>query len=114
MQVFHSIDEIPANYGPSVDTIGNFDGVHRGHRAVIAEVIARARALHAHSIAVTFDPHPVSVLRPDVRLRLITQLDRKQELLAETGIDAVLVLPFTHELSRLTAEEFTRKILSGA
>ncbi len=114
MQVFHSIDEVPANYGPSVVTIGNFDGVHRGHRAVIAEVIARARALHAHSVAVTFDPHPVRVLRPEVPLRLITQLDRKLALLEETGIDAVLVLPFTHTLSRLTAKEFTHKILSGA
>ncbi len=114
MQVFHSISEIPAHYGPSVVTIGNFDGVHRGHRAVIAEVIARARALHAHSVAVTFDPHPVRVLRPLVPLRLITQLDQKLVQLAETGIDAVLVLPFTHELSRLTAQEFARKILSEA
>lgn len=114
MQVFHSISEIPAHYGPSVVTIGNFDGVHRGHRAVIAEVIDRARALHAHSVAVTFDPHPVRVLRPQVPLRLITQLDQKLALLAETGIDAVLLLPFTHELSRLTAKEFARKILSDA
>lgn len=114
MQIFHSIDEIPADYGPSVVTIGNFDGVHRGHCAVIAEVIDRARALHAHSVAVTFDPHPVRVLRPEVPLRLITSLDQKLALLAETGIEAVLILPFTHALSRLTAEEFTRKILVDA
>jgi riboflavin kinase/FMN adenylyltransferase len=114
MQVFRSIDEIPAHYGPSVVTIGNFDGVHRGHRAVIAQVIERAHTLHAHSVAVTFDPHPVRVLRPQVPLRLITQSQQKLALLAETGIDAVLVLPFTHALSRLTAREFVREILSNA
>jgi len=114
MQVFHSIDEIPAGYGPSVVTIGNFDGVHRGHRAVIAEVIERARALDARSIAVTFDPHPVRVLRPLVPLRLITPTEQKLALLKETGIDAVLILPFTHELSHLTAHEFARTILAEA
>ncbi len=114
MQVFHSIDEIPVGYGPSVVTIGNFDGVHRGHRAVIADVIERARALHAHSVAVTFDPHPARVLRPQVPLRLITRPEQKLALLAETGIDAVLVLPFTHALSRLPAREFARTILSQA
>ncbi len=114
MQVFRSIQEIPANYGPSVVTIGNFDGVHRGHQAVIADVIDRARTLHARSVAVTFDPHPVRVLRPQVPLRLITGTEQKLELLAQTGIDAVLVLPFTHALSRLSAQEFARDILSGA
>jgi riboflavin kinase/FMN adenylyltransferase len=113
MQIFRSIEEIPANYGPSVVTIGNFDGVHRGHQAVIAEVIERAHALHAHSIVVTFDPHPVRVLHPEVPLRLITPLDEKLALLTQTGIDAVLILPFTHQLSRLTAREFVRDILCG-
>ncbi len=114
MQVFHSIAEIPANFGASVITIGNFDGVHRGHRDVIAEVIDRARSLHAHSVAVTFDPHPVRVLRPQAPLRLITPLDEKLALLAQTGIDAVLVLPFTSELSRWTARQFASEILVGA
>jgi len=114
MQIFRSIDEIPANFGPSVVTIGNFDGVHRGHQAVIADVIERARALHARSVAVTFDPHPVRVLQPQVPLRLIDGLDEKLTLLKKTGIDAVLVLPFTRTLSRLTALEFAREILSSA
>lgn len=114
MQIFHSIAEIPPGFGPSVVTIGNFDGVHRGHRAVIAEVIERARLLGAKSVAVTFDPHPVRLLRPETPLRLITRPERKLELLAETGIDAVLMLPFTHALSRLTAEEFAHSILSEA
>ena len=99
MHIFHSIQEIPAGFGPSVVTIGNFDGVHRGHQAVLQEMIARARALHASSIAVTFDPHPVRVLRPHIPLRLITQQEQKLAWLENSGIDAVLVLPFTRELS---------------
>jgi riboflavin kinase/FMN adenylyltransferase len=114
MQVFRSVEEIPPGYGPSVVTIGNFDGVHRGHRAVIAQVIERAHALQARSIAVTFDPHPVRMLHPEVPLQLITPLDEKLALLGQTGIDVVLVLPFTHALSRLTPQEFAQKILSGA
>ena len=108
MHIFHSIQEIPAGFGPSVVTIGNFDGVHRGHQAVLQEMIARARALHARSIAVTFDPHPVRVLRPHIPLRLITQQEQKLAWLENSGIDAVLVLPFTRELSRLTAREFAQ------
>lgn len=112
MQIFHSIEDVPADFAPSVVTIGNFDGVHRGHQAVFAELIDRADALQAHSVAVTFEPHPVRILRPLVPLRLITPLDHKLSLLARTGIDAVLVLPFTHALSRLTAEEFAHRILA--
>jgi riboflavin kinase / FMN adenylyltransferase len=111
VQVFHSIAEIPCGFGPSVATIGNFDGVHRGHRAVIADVIERARALHARSVAITFDPHPVRILHPEAQLRLITPLKEKLALMEQTEIDAVLVLPFTHELSRLTAREFAQKVL---
>lgn len=114
MQIFHSIEEIPSDFGPSVVTIGNFDGVHRGHQAVIAEVIQRARTLHVCSVAVTFDPHPVRIVRPQIPLRLITPLDQKLDLLAQTGIDAVLILPFTHTLSRLTARQFARTILCDA
>ena len=80
-------------------------------RLCLQEVIARARALHARSIAITFDPHPVRFLRPHVPLRLITQQDQKLAWLAHSGIDAVLLLPFTRELSRLTAREFARTIL---
>lgn len=114
MQVFRSIAEIPPRYGPSVVTIGNFDGLHRGHQAVIAQVVARARTLAARSVAVTFEPHPVRVLRPQTPLRLITQLEQKLALFAQTGIDAVLVLPFTHELSRLTARQFVQSVLCDA
>ena len=114
MQIFNSIEEVPAGFGPSIVTIGNFDGVHRGHQAVLKDVIDRARQLHVRSVAVTFDPHPVRVVRPQIPLRLITRLEQKLDWLAQTGIDAVLVLPFTHELSRLTASEFARTILRDA
>ena len=114
MQTFHSIEEIPGNFGPSVATVGNFDGVHRGHRAVIKEAIQRARALHARSVAVTFHPHPVRVVRPQTPLRLIGRQEQKLDLLAQTGVDAVLVLPFTQALSRLTAREFARAVLCDA
>ena len=103
MKVFRSLSEVPPNFGPSVATIGNFDGVHRGHQWVIAEVVARARSLNAPSIAITFDPHPSRVLRPESSQPLITPLDEKLELLAATGIDAVLILPFTKEFSRTSA-----------
>jgi riboflavin kinase / FMN adenylyltransferase len=111
MNIFRSIDEFPANLGPCVATIGNFDGVHLGHQWVIAEVIARACALGLPSLAITFDPHPSRVLRPELRLPLITPLTEKLEFLRATGIDAVLVLPFTEDFSRTTARNFAQNIL---
>ena len=111
MQIYRSLDEVPAPYGPAVATIGNFDGVHRGHQWVIAEVTRRAHELGARSLAITFDPHPVRLLRPDVPLRLITPLEQKLKLLGATGIDATLILPFTPELSQMTARDFASKVL---
>ena len=111
MKTFRSLSEVPPDFGPVVATIGNFDGVHCGHRWVIDKVNARAAALGLQSLAITFDPHPVRVLRPDAPHWLITPLAQKLDLLATTGIDATLVLPFTTELSHLSAESFAREIL---
>ena len=111
MQIFRQLADVPANFGPSIATIGNFDGVHRGHLWVIAEVVARARTLGAPSIAITFDPHPARIIRPESSLPLITPLAEKLDLLAATGIDAVLVLPFTREFSRMTARTFATEVL---
>jgi len=108
MQILHNADELTS--APSVVTVGNFDGVHRGHRMILASVIERARALGVRSVAVTFDPHPAHVLFPDRHLPLITPLPHKLALLAETGIDLVLVLPF-HELHLWTATQFAGRIL---
>jgi riboflavin kinase/FMN adenylyltransferase len=111
MQIFRQLAEVPPNFGSTVATIGNFDGVHRGHQWVIAEVVARARTLGVRSIAITFDPHPARVLRPESTQPLITPLDEKLALLAATGIDAVLILPFTKEFSRTSARTFATDVL---
>lgn len=114
MKIFRHLSEIPANFGPSVATIGNFDGVHRGHRWVISEVVERARNLGIRSVAITFDPHPARVLRPEAPPRLITPLPEKLDLLATTGLDALLVLPFTGDFSRMTARTFATVVLQQA
>jgi riboflavin kinase / FMN adenylyltransferase len=114
MKIYTQLDELPAASGPVVATIGNFDGVHRGHQGVIAEVNARARALDGTSLAVTFDPHPARVLRPEHPLPLITPLSRKLELLAATGLDAALVLPFDDALRRTSARDFAEQVLVRA
>jgi riboflavin kinase / FMN adenylyltransferase len=111
MQVFRSLSQVPGNFGPTVAAIGNFDGVHRGHQAIIGQVREQARRQGAKSVAVTFDPHPVRVLRPERAPRLITPLPQRLELLAQTGLDATLVLPFTPEFSQTPAFDFAERVL---
>lgn len=111
MQIYRQLADVPATFGPSVATIGNFDGVHRGHQWVISEVVARARELGIASVAITFNPHPARVIRPDSRQPLITPLVEKIRLLSTTGLDALLILPFTPELARNTAREFATSVL---
>lgn len=114
MQVYRQLSYLPSSARPVIATIGNFDGVHRGHQAVIAEVIARARFLGGRSVAITFDPHPSRVLRPDQPTRLITPIRQKLELLAATSLDETLVLPFTEELCHTSARDFAANILVDA
>lgn len=114
MQIAHSLAALAPDSTPSVVTIGNFDGVHCGHQAVIASVNQRARALNARSVVVTFDPHPSHVVGNKGRTALLTPLSRKLELLATTGIDLTLVLPFTEELRTLTARQFAEQVLCNA
>jgi riboflavin kinase / FMN adenylyltransferase len=111
MKIFRQLAEVPSDFGPSIATIGNFDGVHHGHQWVIAEVVARAHSLGIPSIAITFDPHPARVIRPESSQPLITPLAEKLELFATTGIDAVLILPFTTEFSRMSARTFATEVL---
>jgi len=99
MQTFHQLGEIPAGFGPSIATVGNFDGVHRAHVHVLKEIAARAKGRQAKSVAVTFEPHPMRILRPDSGLKLLTPTPEKLHLLEETGIDAAVVIPFTRDLS---------------
>lgn len=113
MKIFRALEEVPSDLGPSVVTVGNFDGVHCGHQHVLKEVVRRAKETGGRAVAVTFDPHPLQVLRPEVAPRLITPPKRKEALLAQAGVDALLVIPFTLEFSRTTPVEFARDVLAG-
>jgi riboflavin kinase/FMN adenylyltransferase len=111
MKTFHHLEEIPADLGRTVVSVGNFDGVHRAHTRVLAEIAKRAREMGAKSVAVTFEPHPMRILRPDSALKLLTPTPEKVRLLQETNIDAVLLLPFTRDLSLMSPPDFVRYIL---
>jgi riboflavin kinase/FMN adenylyltransferase len=111
MQIFRQLDDVPLDFGPSVVSVGNFDGVHRAHRHVIDEIVRRGKATNARSVIVTFDPHPSRVLRPDHSFKLLTPLPEKLHLLEATGIDAVLLLPFSRDLSLMTPHQFAHEIL---
>src|SRR3977135_1374027 len=110
MQIFYKLDDIPRDFGPTILTVGNFDGVHRAHRHVIDEIVRRAKAENAHSMVVTFEPHPARILHPDHNFKLLTPLPEKLLLLEATGVDAVLLLPFTRDLSVLPPRQFAHDI----
>ncbi len=112
MEILH--DPLGADRPPrgSVLSVGNFDGVHLGHRAVLQHLVERARTLNTVAALMTFDPHPVRVLRPDVALPLLTTLDQRLELVAREGVDVALVVPFTRELARMEAETFVAEVLT--
>jgi riboflavin kinase / FMN adenylyltransferase len=111
MQTFHQLDGIPRDFGPAIVSVGNFDGVHRAHRHVIDEIVRRAKASKTRAVVVTFDPHPARILRPDHNFKLLTPLPEKLRLLEATGIDAVLLLPFSRDLSLMTPHQFAHEIL---
>jgi riboflavin kinase/FMN adenylyltransferase len=94
----------------AVVTVGTFDGLHRGHQKILAEVVGRARATGLTSLLVTFDPHPLEVVNPAACPKLLTLTAEKQELLAGTGLDRVVVLPFTREVAQQSPEEFIRRL----
>jgi riboflavin kinase/FMN adenylyltransferase len=113
--VWRDVSEVPADLGRTVVTIGNFDGVHLGHQ----HVVARAREVAAaqgvdHVVAVTFDPHPMAVLRPDHAPVMLTTLDERLRLLGEAGADDVLVLPFSREIASWSPEEFVQRVIVEA
>lgn len=111
MQIFHKLAEVPADFGPTVVSVGNFDGVHRAHSHVLQEIVARARQQDAKAVAITFEPHPMRILRPDAALKLLTPTPEKLRLLEASGLDAVLLLPFTRDLSLMTPHQFAHEIL---
>jgi len=112
MKVFHKLEEVPADLGPTILSAGNFDGVHLAHQLVLGKIAERARELGAKSLAVTFEPHPTRILRPDVAPRLLTPLPAKLKLMEASGLDAALVLPFTRDLSLLSPRQFAEEVLS--
>jgi riboflavin kinase / FMN adenylyltransferase len=114
MQVFRNLEEVPSDLGPTVVSVGNFDGVHRAHQEVVRLMADRAHSLGGRAVVVTFEPHPYRVLRPDVAPKLLTPLPIKLRLLQETRVDAVLVLPFTRDLSMMPAHDFAKSVLVDA
>lgn len=102
---------MPAGWGRSVVTIGIFDGVHRGHQQLIDRAVARGQERALPAVLVTFDPHPAELVRPGAHPARLTSLSRRADLVAERGVDAFCVLPFTAELSRCSPAEFVHEVL---
>ena len=111
MKIFYHLDQISAPLKNAVITIGNFDGVHIGHQALFHEVIEKAEAIGGTSVAMTFEPHPMRVLKQNNHPPLITLYEQKLELIERTGIDVLICVPFTLEFAALSAEQFVRDLL---
>ncbi len=111
MQRWHGLDDVPAQWGRSVVTIGEFDGVHRGHQRIVARAVDIAAGLGLPVVVVTFEPHPDEVIRPGSHPPLLCTARRRSELLAGLGVDVACVLPFTLEFSRLRPDEFVHAVL---
>jgi riboflavin kinase/FMN adenylyltransferase len=110
--IYRYLGEVPRELR-TVVSVGNFDGVHRAHQNVLRQNIRRARQLGATSMLITFDPHPVRILRPDIRKQLLTPLPMKLRLFEKLGLDAVLVLTFDRDLSLMTPRQFAEQVLAG-
>jgi riboflavin kinase / FMN adenylyltransferase len=111
MQVFRNLEEVSSYLGPTVVSVGNFDGVHCAHQQVVRHMVESARSFGGKAVVVTFDPHPLRILRPEVAPKLLTPLPVRLKLLEQIQVDAVLVLPFTRELSLTSAEDFARRVM---
>ena len=114
MRVLHSVEALASVAGPTHLAIGVFDGIHVGHQAVMGQTVRNARQTGGSAIVVTFDPHPVRVLRPEKAPRLLTASEQKRRLMEELGLDAMLIIPFSHEFSRTAADVFIRQLHCAA
>ena len=110
--IYRSLSEIPADFGPCAITIGNFDGVHRGHREILRRLIAAAREEGWKAAALTFDPHPTKLVAPSEAPHLLTTPEQRARLMEQYGVDQVLILPFTREIANFSPEEFVRELLA--
>src|ERR1041385_6727613 len=112
MEIFQKLEDVPpAGLGPTLVSVGNFDGVHQAHTRVLREIVHRSKKRGARSVVVTFEPHPMRILRPDSGLKLLTPTPEKLTLLERSGVDAALLLPFTRDLSLMGPREFVQEIL---
>lgn len=111
MKVFNNLEEIKQKFHKPFVTIGNFDGVHLGHQILFSEVVTKAYSQEGTSIAITFDPHPLKVVRPDIGIKLISTYEQKVELIEMADIDVLIVIPFTEEFALTTAENFVDEVL---
>ncbi|HID22703.1 MAG TPA: bifunctional riboflavin kinase/FAD synthetase, partial [Planctomycetaceae bacterium] len=110
MKLLHGF-EAPELYRGGFVSIGNYDGVHRGHQAMVAKLVERARAARVPAVVFTFSPHPIKLLRPNEAPPSLSTLSRKAELLATCGIDCLIAYPTDRELLRLAPEEFFDQII---
>lgn len=111
MNVINNLNEIKQQLKNPVVTIGNFDGVHKGHQAIFHQVIEKAESIHGTSVAITFDPHPIKVLKKNDAPPLITLYEQKVELIAKTGMDLLICIPFNEEFAAITADQFLEDLL---
>jgi riboflavin kinase / FMN adenylyltransferase len=114
MDIYTNISDMPGPFPKATVTIGNFDGVHLGHQILFSEVVNRAYRNKGTSVAVTFEPHPLKVVRPDIGIKLISTPEQKKELIALANIDVLIILPFTREFANTPAEVFVDQVLREA
>ncbi|MBW1773204.1 MAG: bifunctional riboflavin kinase/FAD synthetase [Deltaproteobacteria bacterium] len=113
MNVIYDLNTLETTLERPVITIGNFDGVHRGHLALFEKVKERAHALHGRSVLMTFEPHPIRLMKPEKPIPLITPIRQKLELIGKAGIEYIFCVPFTREFAAITAKDFVLDILVG-
>src|SRR5579862_8489709 len=111
VRIFHSLEEAGRDFGPSALTIGNFDGVHAGHRLILRRVREVALGQGWKPSVLTFDPHPTRIVAPSRSPRLMTTPEQRCRLMEQEGIEQVLILPFTREVAQLEPEQFVREVL---
>ncbi|MEO8219768.1 MAG: bifunctional riboflavin kinase/FAD synthetase [Specibacter sp.] len=114
MQIWNSLNDVPRDFGPCVVTLGNFDGLHRGHQEVLAQVRAEAAARNARSVALTFDPHPALIHRPETAPAQIMGLADKMAAMGGLGLDGVLVMPYSLEFAQQSPEAFVKSVFVDA
>ena len=113
MKIYTDLDDITQPFDTPFITIGNFDGAHLGHQMLFSEVVSKAYASNGTSIAITFAPHPLQVMRPEIGLKLISTCDQKRELIELANIDILIIIPFTRDFAAMTAEDFIDTILTS-